>query len=148
EFGSMDRYKEEIRDARGLTFGDDVARDIRFAFRTLRRTPGFTIIALITFALGIGANTAIFSVVNAVLLRPLPYPNAPRVVRLFETQEGLPGYGAVNYLNAMDWKRDATNSFERMGAYYVSNVTMDSDGEPERLREGVLSTEVLPALGA
>ncbi len=147
EFGSMERYKEEIRDARGLTFGDDVGRDIRFAFRTLRRTPGFTLIALITFALGIGANTAIFSVVNAVLLRPLPYPNAARVVRLFETQEGVPGYGAVNYLNAMDWKRDATNSFERMGAYYVSNITMDSDGEPERLREGVLSTEVLPALG-
>jgi putative ABC transport system permease protein len=147
EFGSMHRHKEEIRDARGLTLGDDLGRDIRFALRTLRRTPGFTIIALITFALGIGANTAIFSVVNAVLIRPLPYPNATRAVRLFETTQDVPGYGSVNYLNLMDWKRGATNSFERIGAYYVSNITMDSDGEPERLREGMLGADVLPVLG-
>src|SRR4051812_31372963 len=147
EFGSMDRHKEEIRDARGLTFGDDLGRDIRFALRTLLRSPGFTIIALITFALGIGANTAIFSVVNAVLLRPLPYPNASRVVQLFETMQDQPGYGSVNYLNLMDWKKDATNSFERIGAYYVSTITMDGAGDPERLREGMLAADVLPILG-
>jgi putative ABC transport system permease protein len=147
EFGSMNRHKEEIRDARGLTLGDDLGRDIRFAFRTLLRAPGFTVIALITFALGIGANTAIFSIVNAVLIRPLPYPNVARVVRLFETMQDQPGYGSVNYLNLMDWKKGATNSFERMGAYYVSSITMDGDGEPERLREGMLAADVFPILG-
>jgi predicted permease len=147
EFGSMVLHKDEIRDAHGLTFADDLRRDIRFAFRTLLRTPAFTTIALITFALGIGANTAIFSVVNAVLLRQLPYPNAARVVRLFETTVDQPGYGSVNYLNLMDWKKQATHSFERIGVYYVSMINMDGDGEPARLREGLLSADVLPILG-
>ena len=147
EFGSMARYKEEVRDARGLTFVDDLGRDIRFAFRTLLRTPGFTLVALITFALGIGANTAIFSVVNAVLIRPLPYPNAGRVVRLFETMQEQPGFSSVNYLNFQDWKRSATNSFERIAPYYVSTMMMEGEGEPERLREGVITADVLPILG-
>jgi predicted permease len=147
EFGSMSRYKEEVRDARGLTWIDDLGRDIRFAFRTLLRTPGFTVVALITFALGIGANTAIFSVVNAVLIRPLPYPNADRVVRLFETMRDQPGYGSVNYLNLQDWKRSSMSSFERIGPYFVSTIMMDGDGEPERLREGMISADILPILG-
>jgi putative ABC transport system permease protein len=147
EFGSMYRHKEEVRDARGLSLSDDLGRDIRFAFRTLVRTPGFTIVALLTFALGIGANTAIFSVVNAVLLRPLPYPNANRVVRLFETMQGQSGYGSVNYLNLQDWKRTATSSFERIGAFYVTRTMMSGDGEPERLREGMVSADILPILG-
>jgi predicted permease len=147
EFGSMARYKEEVRDARGLTLIDDLGRDLRFACRTLLRTPGFTLVALITFALGIGANTAIFSVVNAVLIRPLPYPNSSRVVRLFETMQDQPGYGSVNYLNLQDWKRSATSSFERIAPYYVSTIMMDGDGEPERLREGMITADVLPILG-
>ena len=147
EFGSMSRYKEEVRDARGLTFVDEVTRNLRFGLRALVRTPGFTLIALITFALGIGANTAIFSIVNAVLLRPLPFPNAGRVVRLFETMQDQPGHGSVNYLNLQDWKRSATTSFERIAPYYVSTLLMDGDGEPERLREGVIAADVLPILG-
>ncbi len=146
EFGSMNRYKEEVRDARGLTSLDDLWRDIRFAFRTLLRTPGFTIIALITFALGIGANTAIFSVVNAVLIRPLPYPNASRLTLMFETLKDYPEPGSVSVMNWYDWRKQAT-SFEAVGGYVTSFSMLNTDGEPERVREGLVSSEVLPMLG-
>jgi predicted permease len=145
DFGSMNRYKEEVRDARGLTSVDDMWRDVRFAVRTLRHAPAFTIVSLVTFALGIGANTAIFSVVNAVLLRPLPYPNADRLVRVSEQVISQPGVGAVSYMNLLDWKKMNT-TFEGMGAFFNSFVTI-SDGEPERVREGVVSASILPMLG-
>jgi predicted permease len=143
----MHRYKEEVRDARGLTLIDDLWRDVRFAVRTLLRTPAFTLIALVTFALGIGANTAIFSVVNAVLIRPLPYPNADRLVRLSEQMVDQTGPGAVSYMNFLDWKKMNT-SFEGMGAFFNSFVTINGDGEPERVREGVVSADIFPMLGA
>jgi predicted permease len=146
EFGSMHRYKEEVRDARGLTFVDDLWRDVRFAVRTLLRTPGFTLLALATFALGIGANTAIFSVVNAMLLRPLPYPNADRVVRVSEQVLDQPGPGAVSYMNLLDWRK-LNGSFEGMGAFFNTFITISGDGEPERVREGVVSANIFPMLG-
>ena len=146
EFGSMDRYKDEVRDARGLTVSDDVARDLRFAVRTLRRTPGFTLIALLTFGLGIGANAAIFSVVNAVLLRALPYPNAPRIVRAYEQVKGQQGVSSVSVLNWQDWQRDAT-AFEALGSYVASGAILGGDAEPERVRATYVSAEVLPMLG-
>ena len=135
EFGSMDRFKDEVRDARGLTISDDLARDLRFAARTLRRTPGFTLIALLTFALGIGANTAIFSVVNAVLLRPLAYPHADRLVRVYEVikSDGRPG--SVSVQNWLDWRRQAT-AFASLGAFVTSGAILDGEGEPERARWG------------
>jgi putative ABC transport system permease protein len=146
EFGSMDRYREEVRDARGLTLVDDLWRDVRFAFRTLLRTPGFTIVALITFALGIGANTAIFSVVNAVLLRPLPYSNASRLVQVSETIKDYPEPGAVSVMNFLDWRKQNT-TFDGLGAYYNTFVMLNTDGEPERVREGVVSANIIPMLG-
>ena len=146
EFGSMDRFKDEVRDARGLTISDDVGRDLRFAARTLRRTPGFTAIALLTFALGIGANTAIFSIVNAVLLRPLPYPNADRLVRVYEILKDDPRPGSVSVMNWYDWRRQAA-SFAALGGYSASGGILGGEGEPERVRVGYVSAEVLPMLG-
>src|SRR5438874_12914559 len=91
EFGSQERFKEECREALGGNFVDTLINDLRFAARMLRKSPGFTIVAVLTIALGIGATTAIFSVVDATLLEPLPYPHPELLVSL---RNDLPGVGA------------------------------------------------------
>ena len=146
EFGSMVRFREEVRDARGLTPIDNLGRDLRLAVRALIRSPGFTIIALVTFALGIGSNTAIFSIVNAAVIRPLPYSNAPRLVRLFETVKDHSATGPVSVMNWLDWRTLGT-SFDAVGGFYNTMAMLDGEDEPERIRQGVVSADVLPMLG-
>ena len=147
EFGSMPRFKEEMRDAHGITWIDDLWRDVRFAVRALLRTPGFTAIALLTFALGIGANTAIFSLVNAVLLRPLPFPNAARVVRVFESLKDYPGPSPVSYQNWRDWQQQAT-SFVALGGFTVSSAILGGEQEPETARNASVTADVFSILGS
>src|ERR1044072_2848093 len=120
--------------------------DIRYALRQLRKSPGFTVIAVLTLALGIGANSAIFSVVNAVLLRPLPYPKADRLVYLTEGVHGtntsiaLPDY--------VDWQRDST-SFQHLALTRIESLHLsDVPGrEPERISVSLATANFFDTIG-
>jgi len=115
-FGNTTLLKEDTRAVDIIGWLDECARDFRYALRMLQRSPGFTAVAVLTLALGIGANTAIFSVVDAILLRPLPYPEPERLVRVWESsiKHDSPR-NVVNPLNFLDW-HDHAQSFESMAA--------------------------------
>ncbi|MGH9750032.1 MAG: ABC transporter permease, partial [Candidatus Polarisedimenticolia bacterium] len=112
---------------------DGLRRDLAFAVRMLRRNPGTTSIAILALALGIGANSAIFSVVSALLLRPLPYPDAERMVRIYETNL-VKGWdrNSVAPANFLDWQ-DANEVFESMAAFRWSSPALTGRGDAERL---------------
>lgn len=139
--------KLEEQDQRRADLWDAMKQDLRYAGRALRRNPGFTIVAVLTLALGIGANTAIFSVVNGVLLRPLPYPDPGRLVRVFTSfrGSGTERY-AVSQPEFMDYKGLA-HVFENAAAFSGSSLTLTGDGEPERLRGLAATYDLLPVLG-
>jgi putative ABC transport system permease protein len=122
-------------------------QDIRFGLRMLLKSPGISIVATIALALGIGANTAIFSVVNAVLLRPLPFPNSDSLVALFETdQQRGQQRGSHSYPNFFDLR--AQNSvFERVASYHSGDYIMTGQGEPARLQGSVVTADLFSLLG-
>jgi predicted permease len=124
---------------------DTLWQDVRHAARALRRTPGFTIAAALTIALGIGANTAIFSVVNGVVLQPLPYPAPDRLVAVWNAWDDTPR-GALSPAEYFDYL-DRVGSFEHFGVYATGFAALTDSGEPERLPAGYVSFGVLPALG-
>jgi predicted permease len=109
-FGGVERFKEKGRDQRGGRLPDDLIQDTKLAFRKLLRAPGFAAVILLTLGLGIGANTAIFSVVNGILLRPLPYPSPDRLVRVFQVapERGV-NRGSFSLLDGQDWIQRSTN---------------------------------------
>src|SRR3954470_14491000 len=111
----------------------NVVRDIRYAVRMLLRNPGFTTIALLTFVVGIGINTAVFSVFNGVLLRPLPYPDADRITMMW-LDNRLQGIkeDIGSYSNYRDW-REQNTTYEQVAAYTRASMTMTGSEEPERL---------------
>jgi len=128
-------------------------QDLRYGARMLMKHPGFTSVAVLTLALGIGANMVIFSVVNAVLLRPLPYPEPERLIRLWESNpgRGWPEFSA-SAPNFEDWRKQQA-VFEQLAAYEFNTFNLTGSGEPERVA-GVNVTAnlfqvlgVLPALG-
>src|SRR5688572_29102018 len=135
---------DEIRSA---SMWDALFQDVRFGVRMLRRQPGFTAVAVLALALGIGANTAIFSVVDAVLWRPLPFPRADEVVALGEARprEGRIN-GPVAPADFYDWRRDS-RSFAAMAAYTETALNLTGRGEPERLRGLSVAPAFLSALG-
>ena len=122
--------------------------EIRYAFRMLMKSPGFTVIAILALALGIGANTAIFSVVNAVLLRPLPYPESDRLVMLREKNSTFPN-GSVSYPNFLDWRagqRSFTDlTLTRRETYNFSPI--GGGGTPERVGGGRVTFNFLAVIG-
>src|SRR5271169_6648224 len=120
-------------------------QDFRYALRQLRKNPGFTAIALITLALGIGANTAIFSVVNAVLLRPLPYVHPDRLVFLAETTPQVPNE-SFSMADFDDW-RSMNSVFESTVAFRSDSVTLTGQAQPEQLQMRYMTAGLFPTLG-
>jgi len=120
-------------------------QDIRYGFRMLAKAPTFSLIAIFTLALGIGANTAIFSVVNGVLLNPLPFHDSQQLVSLFEK---IPNFdnGSISYPNFVDWRK-MNRTFESMAAYRTVSFTLRGNGEPERLRGEMISAGFFEILG-
>ena len=120
-------------------------QDLRYGLRRLAKSPGFTVVAILTLALGIGANTAIFSVVNGVLISPLPFRNADRIVSVFEDMPDF-AQGSISYPVFLDWQRD-NRSFESMAAYRWANGTITGAGQPENVRARCVSAAFFPILG-
>ena len=120
-------------------------QDVRFGLRMLRKNPGFTAIAVVTLALGIGANTALFSVVNGVLLNPLPFPMAEQLVAVYQKTDQFE-QSSVAYLNYLDWQKQ-NHSFSYLGAFRSEDYNLTGVGEPERLHAHMISAEFFPAYG-
>jgi predicted permease len=148
EFGGYQRYKEECREALGTRLLGELLPDARYAVRQLRRSAGFTAVAVLTLSLGIGANTAIFSMVNAAILRTLPFKDPSRLSAL---HEGIPkmGYPKVGF-SAPDFVIFAREqkSFSRIGAFRDEQVDISGQGEPERVMAARVSASLFPMLGA
>ena len=127
-----------------------ILQDIRIACRALSTRPGFSLVAVITLALGVGATTALFSVVYGVLLRPLPFAEANRVVALWQTAKDDPGPsvgGSVAHVNYLDWKNEA-RSFEAMALFSTAGFIFSGAGEAELLRGGIVTPDFFKTLGA
>lgn len=118
--------------------------DIRYALRLLKKSPGFALVAVLTLALGIGANTAVFSVVNGVLLRPLPYPEPERLIRVWERTRAFE-QNSVAYLNYLDWRKENRTCAE-MGAFRSQDFNMTGSGAPERLNGFQVTASLLRVL--
>jgi predicted permease len=145
--GGMDRLKEECRDARGVRWLQDTLSDVRFAVRTLRKAPVFTLTVTAALAFCIGVNTAIFSVVDTVLFRPLPFPNQERLVAV---TEGVPGLGfPILPFSCPDYLFVAANnrSFAAMGTYRTQSYELSGAGLPRRLTGARLTASLFQVLG-
>ena len=144
EFGGLDHVKEECREARGVSIVEAGWQDIRYALRWLRKAPAFTAVALITLTLGIATTATMFSVVYGVLLRPLPYRNASRLIVLNETTPKV-GLVSVNYLNYLDW-RAQSRAFSQMAAVCGVSFTLAAD-PPENVGGAAVSSNLLSMMG-
>ncbi|HSW48682.1 MAG TPA: permease prefix domain 1-containing protein [Bryobacteraceae bacterium] len=146
DMGGLEQVKEEWRDVRRLRWLDVPRQDVSYGLRLLGRNPGFTATAVITLSLGIGATTAIFAVVNGVLLRPLPYPQPDRLVYIKEDfGRGAPAIFSPTG-HHLAWNRQAT-TLSRMAAYVDLPANLSGGGEPERIVCGMATASFFPLLG-
>ena len=141
EAGGVAQAMEALRDQRSLPWLDDLARDLRYGLRMLRRNPMFSLVVLLTLAIGIGANTAIFSVVNGVLIKPLPYPEPDRLISIAHGAN----LGSAPFLYFTE--RDENQTLEGVGAYNLGTASVTGQGEPEQVQRLVVTSEILPILG-
>jgi predicted permease len=145
KFGGVEQVKESYRDRRSLAVVDSTLRDIRYALRMLSRSPGFTAVAVLTLALGIGANTAIFSMLEGVVLAPLPYREAERLVAVYNSIPQAP-FRSPSAPDFQDWQRNA-RSFERMVGLRWKGSDLTDPGPPEHLLERAISSGFFSMLG-
>ncbi|HKW88160.1 MAG TPA: ABC transporter permease [Candidatus Acidoferrales bacterium] len=149
KFGAVESIKEDYRAERGLLFLETLWQDLRFAFRMLRKSPGFTAVAVLTLALGIGANTAIFSMVNGILLRALPYSQPTQLYALHEFVPQWPAYPSlpVNGGNFLAWEKES-HAFLAMTLINSSNDSLLGTGRPQWLNGAEVSSDFFSVLGA
>jgi Acidobacterial duplicated orphan permease len=147
-FGNFEHIKDLCRDVRGGGMLDTLWQDVRFGVRMLAKNPGFAAVAVLTLGLGIGANTAIFSVVNAVLLRPLPFENPDQLVMIWQTnpQRGIL-QDLVSTPNLHDWQQQS-HTFGQIAAFNPRGFSLTGTDEPEQLPGTFVSVELFPMLGA
>jgi putative ABC transport system permease protein len=147
ELGGFEQIKEECRDMRRVNHIENFIQDLRYGLRMLAKSPGFTAVAIATLALGIGANTAIFSAVYAVLLKPLPFASPDQLVRVFEANEaaGIPAEGC-SYPEFQEWQRQ-NQVFSGMAAVQAHELTLTGRGEPMVVRVGDVTADFFSVLG-
>lgn len=149
KFGSVEAIKDAYRDQRGLPFLEMLSGDTRDAIRGLRRTPAFTATVIVTLALAIGANAAIFAVIDTILIKPLPYPHAEALVSVWHTAPGVPGVpGTIGCTPSMSFTyREENTTFEHVGVWRSGDASVTASAEPELLRTLIATYGVLDAVG-
>jgi predicted permease len=145
QFGGAEAVKEDCREQRSGFWLETLWSDMRYGVRMMARAPGFTIVATLTLALGIGANTAIFSVVNGVLLNPLPFPQPEQLVSLSESKPNF-ATGSISYLNFRDWQKN-NHTFSSMAISRPISFSLTGTGEAEQLKAELLSSDYFSLLG-
>jgi hypothetical protein len=147
-FGNETQIREEMHDMWSFVSIETAWRDARYGLRGLWRNPGFTIVAVLTLAIGIGATTAVFSVVNGILIKPLAYPDADRLVGVWQTVAGLNGTNALNCSPSMYFTyREESQTFEYFGLAATGEASITGFGEPEQVRTLNTTYGTLQALG-
>ena len=146
KFGNVTRAKEETREVWSVVWLEQLLEDIRFGLRMLRKNPGFTAVAILALALGIGANSAMFSVIEGVVFAPLRFLQPDRLVMVWENNPRFPRV-YISYPNFQDWQRDA-RSFEQMAAFREEGVDLTAPGTPEHLDAKQVSSGFFSTLGA
>jgi hypothetical protein len=154
EFGGFEHYREESHEAQGWHWAETLLRDVRFGLRVLKKSPAFTAAAVITLALGIGANTALFTLVREILLRPLPVRAAHRLVVIWNSDPGV-GLGRVgpSGQDYLDWKDQKIHAFEDLFLFEHGTGTVTGNGDPEQLAGLRVTTNfgdffgIVPVLG-
>lgn len=147
EFGGPEQLKEELRDIHRLPVLETTVTNFRFALRLIRKSPGFSAVVILTLALGIGANSAVFSAIDAILLRPLPFPHSEQIVvlrQLDHTTTGPPSFVAPTRLE--DWNR-LNSTFQAISGYYTEDVSDLSGPIPEKVTEAMVAARFFKVWG-
>ncbi len=149
QFGNVSSMQEECRDRWNVRFIEELARDLRYGLRQLRRNPGFTTVAILTLALGIGANTAIFSIVNGVLLKPLPYPQPSHLMTVWGRFTGIGLPEDRNWISAPEFRdlKEFSHCFTGLAAMDNATFNIAGGGRPERIQGAFVSPSFFSILG-